>query len=468
MRSLAAAVVIASFGLAACSGSPVSTDDTVGRATPNNASCSSFSQYAKAPGTTVTLLASELSQAADGTLESTWADFTRCTGIRIVDEVDQFSTADFLARLDAGRAPDLTTYNQPGGIAELVRRQQRLGTHELAPAPPAVAANVDQYWNPVWRTLGTVDGVLYAAPFDSVAKSIVWYSPKHFTAAGYKVPATWDELMALSDRIVADGRGKPWCGGLESGDATGWPATDWLEEVVLGSLGGETYDRWVKGEVQFDSPEIRSAMKTMDSWMHNRAYVNGGVGDVASVARTAFQDGGRAILDGTCFMYPFPPFYVSQWNLFKKDATLGPEGDVYAFPLPSVDARVPAPVVAGGDFVIAFSDRPEVQTAQAYLSSPDFATRLAKLGAAASANTGVPLDAYADPVSRLSVQMLTSRDSTLRFDGGDLMPQVVQDEEWKQLTAWFAEGKPMRDVLRAIDAAWRADATASKSPSLAP
>jgi alpha-glucoside transport system substrate-binding protein len=430
-------------------------------------SCAAFAEYASIPGTTVTFLVGALSQPTNP-LELSWADFTRCTGIRIVNEVDEASTADLLARLDAGRAPDLMVYTQPGGIAELVHRQQHLGTHGLVAAPSAVAANVDQYWNPVWRTVGTVDDVLYGAPFDSVAKSIVWYSPKRFAAAGYTVPGTWDELMALSDRIVADGKGKPWCGGLESGEGTGWPATDWLEEAVLGSLGGEAYDRWVNGELPFDSPQIRSAMEVLDDWMHNPAYVNGGIGDVGSVARTAFQDGGRTILDGTCFMYPFPPFYVSQWNLFKKDATLGPDGDVYAFPLPAIDPGVPAPVVAGGDFVIAFSDRPEVQTAQAYLSSPDFATRLAKQGVATSANTGVPLAAYSDPVSRLSVQMLTAPDSTLRFDGGDLMPQVVQEEEWRQLTAWFAEGKPTRDVLTAIDAAWPSDATSSSPPAPSP
>jgi alpha-glucoside transport system substrate-binding protein len=454
---------IGSLVLAGCTTGSVGANSAIGSGSADP-SCVAFAEYPSAPGATVTFLVGEGNQSSKP-LESTWADFTRCTGIRIINEVDRSTSADFLTRLDSGRAPDLMVYTQPGGIAELVHRQQRAGAHQLVPAPPAVAAHVDQYWNPAWRTYGSVDGVLYAAPFDSVAKSIVWYSPKRFAAAGYSVPTTWDELMSLSDRIVADGKGKPWCGGLESGPATGWPATDWLEEVVLGSLGPDVYDRWVKGELTFDSPEIRSAMQVLDDWIHNPAYVNGGFGDVASMARTAFQDGGRTVLGGACLMYPFPPFYVSQWNLFKKNATIGPEGDIYAFALPAVDPGVPAPVVGGGDFVIAFSDRPEVQTARAYLSSPDWATRMAKRGAATSANTGVPLAAYSDPVSRLSVQMLTAPGSTFRFDGSDLMPQVVQEEEWNQLTAWFAEAKPTRDVLRAVDAAWpRSEPAATPSP----
>ena len=189
--------------------------------------------------------------------------------------------------------------------------------------------------------------------------------------------------------------------------------------------------------------------------MRNPAYVNGGVGDVESMARTGFQDGGRTVLDGTCFMYPFPSFYASQWSEFKPDLEIGPEGDIYAFTLPPLTPGIPSAVVGGGSFIVTFSDRPEVQEAAAYLTSPDWATRRAKLGDGwVTANTGVPITTYTDPIVQLSAQMLTSPASTFRFDGSDLMPDAVQSAEWKQLTAWFAEDKPTRDVLRDIDAAW--------------
>ena len=50
------------------------------------------------------------------------------------------------------------------------------------------------------------------------------------------VPKTWDEMVALSNKIVADG-GKPWCAGISSGDATGWPVTDWMEDFMLRTAG---------------------------------------------------------------------------------------------------------------------------------------------------------------------------------------------------------------------------------------
>ena len=139
--------------------------------------------------------------------------------------------------------------------------------------------------------------------------------------------------------------------------------------------------------------------------------------------------------------------------MFRDDVTLAEDGDVYAFVLPPVDPLIEDSVVASGDFVVAFSDRPEVQYAQTYLSSPEWVANNIALGGS-SAHTGVPLDAYDDPISRLSAQILTEPGATIRFDASDLMPVAVQAEEWRQLTKWFAEGKPTRAVLRAVDDAW--------------
>ncbi len=149
----------------------------------------------------------------------------------------------------AGIAPDLTAVAQPGLIADLVHRRARPGRPSAGPAAPAVAANVTRYWNPAWRQYASVDGVLYGSPLGANLKSLVWYSPKRFTDQGYRPPTTWGELMDLSERIARSGGAEPWCGGIEDGAATGWPATDWLEEVVLGSGGSAVYDAWVSHDL---------------------------------------------------------------------------------------------------------------------------------------------------------------------------------------------------------------------------
>ena len=52
---------------------------------------------------------------------------------------------------------------------------------------------------------GTVNDIPSRVPNNADFKSLVWYSPKTFTEKGYTVPTTWDELMALTDKIAATG-----------------------------------------------------------------------------------------------------------------------------------------------------------------------------------------------------------------------------------------------------------------------
>lgn len=284
-------------------------------------------------------------------------------------------------------------------------------------------------------------------------KSLVWYSPKAFKQAGYEVPQSWADLMALSDRIAKAGAGKPWCGGIASGTATGWPATDWLEEVVLGSYGGEVYDQWVSHQVKFSDEKITTAMRTVADWMQNPAWVNGGYGDVKSIATTTFQDAGAPILTGKCFLLQQASFYKAQW---PKETKVGPDGDVFAFRLPAVNPKVASPVEGGGEFVTAFASRPEVQAVQNYLSSSDWASSRVRTAAGwVSANQGVDKALYTDPIDRLSADALTDPAATFRFDGSDLMPAAVgAGQEWKSLTAWFAEGQSVQKTAADIDAAW--------------
>ncbi len=75
--------------------------------------------------------------------------------------------------------------------------------------------------------------------------------------------------------------------GIESGAATGWPATDWMEEFMLRTTTPENYDKWVKGELKFDSPEVREALqKLSDLWL-KEGYVYGGQ---EAIATTFFGD----------------------------------------------------------------------------------------------------------------------------------------------------------------------------------
>jgi len=435
--AIAALTVLAACGNSSSGGG--------GTAQTLTGACAKYQAYAGHSGTTVTMFASIVSPESDS-MQKSWADFSNCTGIKVAYEGSSDFESQLPVRVSGGNAPDFAIIPQPGLLQQMVK------TGKVAKPPQQTVTNEGK-WSNVWKNYGTVKGTFYAAPMSANMKSLVWYSPKAFAQAGYKVPGTWADLMTLSDTIAKAGNGKPWCGGIGSGTATGWPATDWLEQVVLGKYGGDVYDKWISHDIKFSSPQIIDSMQTVANWMQNPAWVNGGFGDTKSIATTTFQSAGTPILTGKCWMLQQASFYEAQWPQGTK---VGPDGDINAFYLPSVSASVPTRVVGGGEFVTAFSSRPEVQAVQNYLSTSDWATSRIKVAPGwVSANEGVDKGVYNDPIDQLSAKYLTDTKATFRFDASDLMPAAVgAGQEWTSMTAWFGQGQSITQVAKDIDAAW--------------
>ena len=383
---------------------------------------------------------------SEGTdLQTSWKDFTECTGATVAYNSDKNFEQQIVVQAKSGNAPDVAFVPQPGLLQSLV------ATNTVKPAPAQAAANVDKYWDKGWKTYGTVGGKFYAAPLGANVKSLVWYSPKAFKAAGYTVPTTWDEMVALSDKIAATGK-KPWCAGIESGTATGWTATDWLEEVVLRTAGPDVYDQWVAHKVKFADQPIADALAKVATIWKNDKYVNGGIGDVASIAATGFADGGLPIQTGDCFLHQQASFYATNW---KNKPDISENGDIYAFYEPTISDKFGKPVEVAGEFVAAFSDKPEVQAFQVYLSTAHWANNQSKASASRiSANKGLDIANVQGPINKLSVSILQDPKAVSRFDASDLMPAAVgSGAEWSQLTAWV-NGQDDQTTLQAIDAAW--------------
>jgi alpha-glucoside transport system substrate-binding protein len=441
--ALIGSAVVGTLVLAACSSSSTGAKASASNTDP---ACVPYSAYMGHSGSTVSMYGSIISPESDS-LNKSWAEFSKCTGITIAYEGSNDFESQLPVRVQGGTAPDLAIIPQPGLIAQMVK------TGKAVAAPAAVSANVDKYWNKAWKTYATVDGKFYGAPMSANMKSLVWYSPSTFTANGWTIPTTWDDMMKLSDTIAASGKMKPWCGGIGSGTATGWPATDWLEEIVLRQAGPDVYDQWVNHTVKFNSPQIQAAMATLNGWMRNPNYVNGGFGDSKTIATTTFQDAGKPILTGKCAMLQQASFYEAQW---PTGTTVGDGKNVNAFYLPPMGTTYGNPVEGGGEFVVAFSDKPAVQAVQTYLSTPDWASSRVKIATGwVSANNGVPASLYTDPIDQLSVKYLTDPTATFRFDASDLMPAAVgSGAEWTAMTSWFGENKDTNSVLSTIDGAW--------------
>jgi alpha-glucoside transport system substrate-binding protein len=227
-----------------------------------------------------------------------------------------------------------------------------------------------------------------------------------------------------------------------------------MEDVFLRDLGPDVYDQWVTNEVKFNSPEVLGVLEKVGTILKNPDYVNGGFGDVQTIASTTFQDAGLPILDGSCYMMRQASFYQANW---PEGTDVSENGQVYAFYFPANEGAAEKPVLVGGEFVAAFADRPEVQAFQTYLASPDWANNKAKVSGPGwvSANTGLDIANLTSPIDQLAAEQFQDPEAVVRFDASDLMPaEVGAGSFWREMTAWIAEDKADQAVLDAIQASW--------------
>ncbi|WP_068400820.1 ABC transporter substrate-binding protein [Kribbia dieselivorans] len=442
--SVIGVAALAAVGLAACGGS----SDNSG----NNASGVDTTDYSdwcsmkdQLNGKTVTLYTSIVTPE-DKPHKDSYKPFEECTGITVKYEGDKDFEKNLPQRAQSGNLPDVAYVPQPGLLQTMVE------TGKAMPSPESVSKNVDEFFGKDWRAYGSVDDQLYAAPLGANVKSYVWYSPKQFKAKGYKVPETWDDLKKLTAQIAADdANAKPWCAGFASGTATGWPGTDWLEDLMLRTAGPEVYDQWVKHEIPFNDPQVATALDEVGSILKDPKYVNGGFGNVRTIATTTFQDGGQPILKNKCYMHRQASFYAANWPEGTKVAE---NGDVWAFYLPG-DGQS-KPVLGGGEFVMSFRDAPEVNAFLTYLSSKEWANEKAKVtsGGWVSANKGLEIKNLKSPIDQQSAEILQDPNSVFRFDGSDMMPSAVgAGSEWTEITNWI-NGQDTKKTLDNIEKSW--------------
>ncbi|HVD71102.1 MAG TPA: extracellular solute-binding protein, partial [Actinomycetota bacterium] len=193
-------------------------------------------------------------------------------------EADGNFEQDVKIRAQAGTL-DLAMLPQPGALPDLVATGNAVSMEDMG----FDISQLEATFGKPFMDLGVVDGKHYEIPTNINLKSMIWYPKDDFDKAGYTVPKTWDELMALSDQIVADG-GTPWCAGFQSEGSSGWPATDWMEDIMLRTAGPDTYDKWVKHEIPFNDPAVLTAAQDFGGVMFHPNYVLGGAANTASLA----------------------------------------------------------------------------------------------------------------------------------------------------------------------------------------
>ncbi len=373
-------------------------------------------------------------------------DFSAKTGIKIVYEGSKEFEASITVRVEGGNAPDIVDFPQPGLLAGFAKKGKVVDLNKALPA--SYKKNYIQSWLDMATMSGPDGKDVMAGLWARVnVKGTVWYNKKAFDKAGYKAPTTWAELIALQNQIKKDGDA-PWAIGIESGAATGWPATDWTEALMLRTTSLQNYDKWVAGKLKFDSPEVRKAIQTWsDIW-----FADGNVyGGRKAIATTGFGDAPKVMFDN-----PPKAWLHNQGNFitsfFPNGLKAGEDYDF--FNLPAIDAKYGAPLLVGGDIYAMFNDRPEVRAVMQYFSSAASIKTWIQSGGVLAPQKDVDIAWYTNYVDK-KLGTLLKEAKGLRFDGSDLMPGAVgAGSFWREITSYVSGSKSLDDAVKTIDASW--------------
>lgn len=344
-------------------------------------------------------------------------------------------------RVEAGDAPDIAAFPQPGAVARFARQGQ------LVPLWEEAIAKYDENYSPAWKELGSVDGTPYGVFHRVNAKGWIWYNKPDFQAAGYTEPSTWEELMALTEEMKASDRA-PWCEGIEAGGATGWKGTDWLENILLRTQPVEVYDQWVAHDLPFDSPEIRSAFDILEQiWMED-GMVYGGpqtivTTSVPQAAQWLFSD------PPNCWLHMQGSFVT---GFFQEDVQAALDNQVGVFMMPPIDPELPATLEVGGDQYVVFKghDRPEVRKFIEFLATVDSTEAWAEQGGALFPHKGQDLSLYPTDIERTMAETILEIEAA-RFDGSDSMVSELNLAFWKGVTDWVSGNRTLDEALAEID-----------------
>ena len=351
-------------------------------------------------------------------------------------------------RVEGGNPPEIAMYPQPGTVVELARSGKAIALEDLGFNIAELEATFGKYF----MSLGEFNGKHYGMPTNINLKSMIWYPKKAFDAKGYKVPATWTELMALSDQMVRDGT-SPWCVGFESGTATGWPATDWMEDLMLRTAGPVTYDRWVTHQIPFTDPSVVRAGELFGQVLFTPNYVLGGASNTTSIN---FGDAVDPMFANPprCWFNRQANFIVS---FFPETAVAGVDYDW--FPFPKVDQQGDAALFAG-ELSVVFKDTPAVRDFLERFAGTEVQCAQGKSTDTSriSPNVNVGASCYANKQLADASRVLTAalKAETARFDASDLMPSAVGSGSFWTGMVKYVQGGPgsLDGVLSDIEKSW--------------
>jgi alpha-glucoside transport system substrate-binding protein len=351
-----------------------------------------------------------------------------------------------MTKIQAGDTPDIALIPQPGVVADIVKRGAAQPLDDVVDMSMLQGDMV-----PGTLDAGTVDGKLYGLLVSMNVKSLVFYPKKAWDAAGYKAPDSLDGLLKLTDQIKADGS-TPWCLGIESADATGWPATDWIEDLVMRLGGVDAYKKWVTHELPFDSTEVKAAADYFAKIAFTDGNVAGGKGSIAS---TGFGDADNPMWQAKpgCWLLKQGNFIVSK-DFMPSNVIANVDKEVGVFGFPPATAGGENPTLGGGDMAVLFSQDDSSKAVMKILADKQVGVQAAPTSSFISPHKSFDPSLYPNDLTR-TIADVAYKSTVLLFDGSDSMPGAVGSGTfWKDMTAWISGQEDLNTALKNIDDSW--------------
>jgi alpha-glucoside transport system substrate-binding protein len=397
-------------------------------------------------GSTVTIWTS-LDQPIMDALKAAAAPKAQAAGMTLnwsrVDNINQL----IMTKIQASDTPDIALIPQPGVVNDIVTRGKATPLDDVVDMSALKASMI-----PGTLEAGTFKGKLYGLLISANAKSFVFYPKKAWDKAGYTAPKSIDELNALTDKIKADkSASSPWCAGIGSEAATGWPATDWFEDLIMRYGGVDGYNKWVKNEIKFDSPLVKQAAAEYEKLLFTPGNT---VGGRKAIASTSFQTAGNPMFDAPkpgCMLYKQGSFITT---FFPKPVQANLDADVGVFGFPPAKAGGENPLLGGGDLAVLLHNTAGAQAAMKLLADKSIGDQAAGATNFLSPHKDFDISKYKGQIFQDTAKIAYST-TTFLFDGSDQMPGAVgAGTFWKDMTAWIANQESLDTALKNIDDSW--------------
>lgn len=391
--------------------------------------------------------------AADVTVMGVWggaeldafnkvmAAFEAKTGLDVEFEGTRDLPTVITTRLEAGNPPDVVALQGLGMIKDYASRGSLVDLRDVLDVD-----DIRENFGQTWIDLGSYEEGLYGLYISADVKSFVWYNPRIFAVKGYSLPETWEEMQALEAEMIANGD-TPWSVGLESGAASGWPGTDWIEDIMLRTASPEVYDAWVNHDIPWTDPRVKRAFEIFGDIVRDPEMVWGGP---ITVAATNFGDAANPLFTDPpqAYMHRQASFITSFIKEGNPDLEAGADFDF--FPFPAIDEEYGTPVLGAADMMAMMNDTPAAREFVQFLASAEaqsiWVGELGKIGI----NKNIDPAVYPDDLTRSMAEALQNA-SVFRFDGSDLMPAAVGAGAFWTGMMDYVTGEDLDTVLEYIE-----------------